>query len=55
MGGWGDPFFSSQVEEREKMLAGLEKTTSDLDTRRRKAQKDVSGLATCDCTVLVSA
>ena len=33
----------SQVEEREKTLAGLERMTSDLNTQRKKAQKDVSG------------
>ena len=53
--GWmGISLLFSQVEEREKMLAGLKKTASDLDTQRKRAQKDVSCLAKCGWTVLAT-
>ena len=31
------------MEERDRTLAGLNRVTSDLDSQRKKAQKDVSG------------
>lgn len=39
----GRPLFVQQVEERDRTLAGLDRVTSDLDSQRKKAQKDVSG------------